>query len=70
MAPWQELYLVFAFRSVAAMYTASVCSIMAARLDEVSRRMGPDQWHALESASVRTVAFNVPMPSLLDVTEN
>ena len=36
------------------MYTASVCSVMVPRPDEVSRRTGPDHWHALRGASVRT----------------
>ena len=31
-----------------------MCSVAAARPDEVRRRSGPDQWHALGGASVRT----------------
>ncbi len=31
-----------------------ICSAWAARPDEVRRRSGPDQWHALGGASVRT----------------
>ena len=45
----------FGIWSVAAMYTASKMQrYVAARPDEVSRRAGPDQWRALEGASVRT----------------
>jgi hypothetical protein len=49
-----------AFWSVAAMYTASLYSTVAARLDEVSRQTGPDQWHALNGALVRT-GCSVPL---------
>ena len=71
MAPWQELCSGPAFRSVAAMYTASrLRHDLARTLMKSAGWRGSDRWHAVEAAPVRTgcpfrpVSASMPSPHI------